>query len=116
MDVIATALTHPYLLAFGAALIIVGLLAMRWASRHDLAGLATDAAIKVAWNKGDLATETDLGNKLKALRDEQSNFNRAKAVAGYGVRHVVSRVVAIGGIIAIVVGLAMIVGAGFWKA
>lgn len=113
MSAINTALTHPYLLGFGAMLILIGLLLCRWASRYDLKGLAAEAAIQVAWNKGNLSTETEIGNRIKALQDEQSNLNRAKSVAGHAARHVLSRFVNWAGLAAIVVGAGMI-GAAFY--
>lgn len=115
MSALLSALSHPYLLGFGAALVVVGLLMCRWAAKHDLAGLATEAAIKVAWNKGDLSTETELGNRFKALQHEESNINRAKSVAGHAARHVLSRIVNWSGLSAIVIGAGMIAAAFYLK-
>lgn len=115
MSALFSALAHPYLLGFGAAFIIAGLLMCRWASRHDIAGLATEAAIQVAWNKGNLSTETELGNRLKALQDEKSNLNRAKSVAGHAARHVLSRFVNWTGIALIVIGAGMLGAALYLK-
>jgi hypothetical protein len=56
------AMTHPYLLGAGGLLMVLGLLLMRWASRHDLKGLAIDAAWEMAKNRR-LNVETDLGNR-----------------------------------------------------
>lgn len=115
MSALQTALSHPVLLGIGAALLVVGFLLCRWAARHDLKGLATDAAIQVAWNKGRLDTETDLGNHLKALKDETSHVKRATAIAGHATRHVLSRFVNWAGLAAMAGGLTLFAVAAFWK-
>lgn len=115
MDALKTALTHPWLLGFGGLSLLIGFLCSRWASRYDLKGLATEAAIQVAWNKGDINTETELSNRFKALQDEGSNMKRAQTVAGYAARHVLSRFVNWFGLGSLAAGLAMIAAALFWK-
>jgi hypothetical protein len=115
MDALKIALTHPWLLSFGGLALTIGFLCWRWASRHDLKGLATEAAIQVAWNKGDINTETEIGNRIKSLQAETSNVKRAQTVAGYAARHVVSRVVNWFGLGSMAAGLAMIAAAFFWK-
>lgn len=115
MSVLQTVLAHPYLVGSGVVLIIAGLLLCRWAGQYDLKGLATEAAIQVAWNKGDLNTETELGNRLKALKEEGSNLKRAQTVAGHATRHVLSRFVNMAGMIAIAAGIAMIAATFYWR-
>ncbi|MFM9941341.1 MAG: hypothetical protein ACKVP7_17805 [Hyphomicrobiaceae bacterium] len=115
MAAVTQALNHPYLLGFGALLLVLGFLLCRWASRYDLKGLAAEAAIKVAWNKGDLNTETEIGNRLKELQDEKSNVKRATTVAGHAARHVLSRFVNLAGLASLLVGAGLIAAAFFWK-
>lgn len=67
------ALSHPYLLGLGVMLLVIGLGLRNWSSRHDLKGIAMDAAWQVAKARGDLKVETDLGNKLKDLASDGSN-------------------------------------------
>ncbi len=106
-------MTHPYLLAAGGVLIICGLLLMRWASRYDLKGLAIDAAWEVAKNRR-LNVETELGNRVKDLRDESSNTGRAKMVAGHAARHVAAQVATVAGLVALAAGALMIALAVWW--
>ncbi len=106
-------MTHPYLLAAGGVLIICGLLLMRWASRYDLKGLAIDAAWEVAKNRR-LNVETELGNRVKDLRDESSNTGRAKMVAGHAARHVAAQVATVAGLVALAAGALLIALAVWW--
>lgn len=109
----AADVTHPYLLAAGGFLILCGLLLMRWASRHDLKGLAIDAAWEMAKNRR-LDVETDLGNRVKEVRDETSNVGRAKMVAGHTARHVAAQVASIAGLIAVAAG-ALLIALAVWR-
>lgn len=106
-------MTYPYLLAAGGLLIVLGLLLMRWASRHDLKGLAIDAAWEVAKNRR-LNVETELGNRVKDLGAEESNVGRAKMVAGHAARHVAAQVATIAGLIALAAGAILIALAVWW--
>lgn len=107
-------MAHPYMLAAGGLLIIAGLLLYRWASRHDLKGLAVDAAWQVAKNRGRLDVDTELGNRLKEVRAEGSNVARAKMVAGHAVRHVVAQVLNVAALIALAAG-AVLIGLAVWR-
>lgn len=115
MLALQTALTHPYLLGAAAALFVVGFLLCRWAARYDLKGLAAEAAIQVAWNKGDLSTETELGNRLKELQNETSHVKRATSVAGHATRHVLSRFVNWAGLACFAAGIGLVALAALWK-
>ncbi len=115
MTALQTALTHPYVLGAAAVLFVIGFLLCRWAARYDLKGLATEAAIQVAWNKGNLSTETELGNRLKELKAESSNVRRATAVAGHATRHVLSRFVNWAGLACIAAAIGLVALAAFWN-
>jgi hypothetical protein len=112
---IQTALGHPYLLGFGALLMLVGWRAWRWAGRHDLKGLAVDAAWQVAKSRGDLRAQTDLGDKWKELASDPSTSGRARKVAGHAARHVVAQFVGLGGLVGMLGGAGMIAAAFFIK-
>lgn len=105
---------HPYLLAAGGVLIILGLLMWRWSGRHDLKGLAMDAVWQIVRNKGNLATRTEIRDRLKALEAEQSNLARARAVAGHATRHLLAQVVGWVGFVVLLAGLAAVTGVLFW--
>ena len=108
-------MTHPYLLGGGGVLIILGIFLFRWASRHDLKGLALDAAWQVAKNRGRVDTETDLGNRLKELQAEESNVQRAKMVAGHAARHVVAQAMTVAALICFAAGAVLIAIAVWWQ-
>lgn len=106
-------MAHPYLAATGLLLILIGVLLWRWSSRHDLKGMALDAAWQVAKNRR-LDVETDLGNRLKDLRSEGSNTRRAKLVAGHAVRHLLAPAVNITALVCLAAGMIMI-GYALWS-
>ena len=109
------ALSHPYLLGSGTALLLLGVMLWRWASRHDLKGLAIEAAWQVAKNRGDPNTETELGNRIKTLQADSSNAGRAKTAAGYAARHVVAQIASLAGIVAMLGGAALTAAAFYLK-
>lgn len=106
---------HPALLGGGILLLLIGVLLWRWASRHDLKGMAVDAAWQVAKKRGDINTETELGNRLKELQADPSNLGRAKKVAGYGVRHVIAQIASLAGIVSMLGGAALSAAAFYLK-
>ena len=101
---------HPYLIGSGAFLLVIGLLLWRWASRHDLKGLAFDAAWHVAWNRGDLskAAETDIAQRLGDVANQSSNLDRAKMAAVVATRHFAAQVANIAALVAMLIGLALL--------
>jgi len=101
-------LSHPYLVVGGVLLFVVGVWLWRWSSRHDLKGMVVDAAWQVAKARGDLSVETDLGERLRDLKQDGSNVSRAKKVAGLGARHLVSQVAGIAAIVAMLSGVALL--------
>lgn len=107
------ALSHPYLLAGGVALLVIGGWLWRWASRHDLKGLAVDAAWQMAKARGDLSTETELGNRLKELKADTSHVGRARTAAGHVGRHLAAQVASIASLIALIIG-ALLIAAAFY--
>ena len=104
-------LSHPYLVVGGVLLLVVGVWLWRWSSRHDLKGMVVDAAWQVAKARGDFSVETDLGERLRDLKQDGSNVSRAKKVAGLGARHLVSQVAGIAAIVAMLSGVALLAGA-----
>jgi hypothetical protein len=110
-----SALSHPYLLGFGALLLVIGYVLRNWAAKHDLMDLAKDAAWQVAKNKGNLAAanESEIGQKFKDLQGDASNTGRAKKAAGYAARHAMAQIAGIGGLISLLIG-ACLIGAAFY--
>jgi hypothetical protein len=108
-------MAHPYLLAGGGILILLGILLFRWASRYDLKGLAVDAAWEVAKNRGKLNVETEIGNRFKELQAEGSNVNRAKMVAGHAARHFVAQAASIAALVCFIAGAGLIGLAWWWR-
>lgn len=109
------ALSHPFLLAGGVLLILIGFRLWRWSSRHDLKGLAVDAAWQVARNKGHIAsvTDSDLAHRVKDLQAEGSNVGKAKKVAGVAARHFAAQIASLAGLVGMLAGAGLI-GAAFY--
>jgi hypothetical protein len=106
---------HPYVLAAGGLLILLGVLLLRWASRHDLKGLAADAAWQVIRNRGRFNVRTELGDRLQDLRAETSNLKRARKVAGHAGRHVVAQALSVAGLVCLAAGAVLIAEAVWWR-
>jgi hypothetical protein len=102
-------LSHPFLAGGGAALIVLGLLVWRWSSRHDLKGLAVDAAWHLA-QKRKLASagDTEIAQRLQDLRDEPTNAGKARKAAGLAARHFIAQIASIAALICMAAGTAMI--------
>lgn len=110
-----SALNHPYLLAGGVLLMLVGFKLWRWAGRHDMKGLALDAAWQVAKARGDLKTHTYLGDKLNEVSGAETGAGKAKAAAGLAARHVAAQIASLAGIAGLLAGIAMIAAAFYLK-
>lgn len=108
-------MNHPGLLAGGAVLAMIGVVLWRWAARHDLKGMAVDAAWQLAKGRGNLtaAADSDLGRKLQDLQADSSNVGRATKVAGYAARHFAAQVANVAGLVSMLGGAALIALA-FW--
>ena len=102
-------LSHPFLSGGGALLLLVGFLCLRWASRHDLKGLAVDAAWHVAWNrKLGAATDTEIAQRLKDVSGQATHVGKARKAAGLAVRHALAQAISLAGLLSIVLGIALI--------
>ena len=108
-------LHHPYLLVAGIVGLVVGWLLFRWSGRHDIKGLAFDAAWTAAKSRGKTAMTPEIQAKLDALRADGSTIGRGKQVAGMAARHFVAQVVGIASYVAILGGLGMAAAAFWWN-
>jgi hypothetical protein len=108
-------IANPTLLLAGLAVFVIGLLLRRWASRHSLTDQLTDAA----WEAVKARDAGVIGREIKGRIDDinraGSHLGRAKAAAGYGVRHVVAQIVSIAGLVAILGGLVLGALGVMWK-
>ncbi len=108
-----TAIHHPLLFAAGVGIFVIGIMLYRWSARHDLKGLAVDAAWKAASSRGKTAITPELQAKLDAFNADASTVGRTKQVAGLTIRHFLAQVVGLVSYAAILGGLAL-AGAGAW--
>ncbi|HRD75274.1 MAG TPA: hypothetical protein PK264_04960 [Hyphomicrobiaceae bacterium] len=80
--------------AVAAGLIVVAYILRRWAQRHDLKSMATDAAWAAARKRG-MPEGTELQKRIQAYSDEPSNAERARMATVDIGKHVVGRWLAI---------------------
>jgi len=105
---------HPVMFFVGLALIVVGFLMWRIASRWDLKGHAVDSALKSAWHRRVVVSD-ELSDRYRDVRDAPTHMSRAGKVAGHAARHFAAQVLSIGSLIAFAIGLALTALAVFWK-
>ncbi len=102
---------YPFLLASGVVLLLVGFLAMRWAGRYDVTGLAADAAWRVARNRGRIDVKAEaadiLNQQFGHIRDDAERIGYARAAAKHGLGFFLAKLVGIAGILMILVGLGL---------
>ncbi len=104
---------HPSLLAAGLVAFAIGVLLFRWAGRHDIKGLAFDAAWQAAKTRGKTAMTPEVRQKLDAFQADSSKLGKSKQVAGLAFRHFAAQLVSIVSYVAMIVGLGL-GAAGLW--
>jgi hypothetical protein len=110
-------IAHPYALAVGAVLFLIGIWAWRWSSRHaiDLKGAALGAAWQGARSRKIPDVPDDLKSKFDEIANETSNVKRAQKAGGTVARHFVAQVMGIVGLIGLLGGIALMAAGVFWK-
>jgi hypothetical protein len=106
---------HPYLLASGLIALAIGLLLIRWSGRHDIKGLAIDAAWTAAKSRGKTAMTPEIQARLDALKADASMVGRTRQVAGMAVRHFLSQIAGIASLVAIAAGVGLLAAGIWWK-
>jgi hypothetical protein len=99
-----------WLMLAGAVLVLLGILARRWASRYDLKGAALDSAWTLLRGRRTAERPTTIEAKLSEIQSQPTWTGKASKAAG--AAHMLAQVgqaVALG---LILVGLAL-AGAGF---
>lgn len=109
---------HPFLLASGIAILIAGILLMRWASRYDVTGLAADAAWRVAKNRGRIDVKKEgadmLNEQFGHIRDDAERMGLTRAAAKHGIGFLLAKFVGIAGIVMMLIGLGLGTAAFLW--
>ena len=106
--------THPVLFFFGLALVVVGFLMWRIASRWDLKGHAVDSALRSLWRRRVVVND-ELSERYRDVRDAPSHMHRAGRVAGHAARHFAAQALSIGALISFALGIGLAVLAVVWK-
>ena len=101
-----------WLMLAGAVLVLLGILARRWASRYDLKDAALDSVWTLLRERRTAESPTAIEAKLRDIQSQPIWTGKASRAAGTGAAHMLAQggqVVALG---LILVGLAL-AGAGF---
>ena len=108
----------PYLLAASAVLLVLGFLLIRWASRFDAAGIATDAAWRMAWKRSVSGARDELGKvfdeQTQEMRADAARIGYGRTAIKHGSRFFIARFVNIAGIVTILIGVIMGATAFLW--
>jgi xanthosine utilization system XapX-like protein len=106
-------IANPSLLIAGLIALVIGIWLYRWSARHDMKGLAVDAAWKAATSLGKTAVTPEIKAKLDAFNADQSTIGRTKQVAGLTIRHFIAQAVGLVSYAVILGGLGL-AAAGIW--
>lgn len=106
--------THPVMFFIGLALIAIGFLMWRVASRWDLKGHVIDSTLKSAWNRRVVVSD-ELTDRYRDVRNAPGHVSRAGRVAGHAARHFAAQALSIAALVAFAVGLGLMVFAVMWK-
>lgn len=111
------AIPHPYLLAAGIVLFLIGIWCWRWSSRHaiDLKGAAIGAAWQSATSRQIPDVPDDIKGKFTEIANQPSHVGKAKRAGGIAVRHFIAQVVWIASLIGLAGGLALAAAGILWK-
>lgn len=106
------AVPDPTWLIAGGVVMVIGLLLVRWASRYDAAGIAMDAAWRVARSGSSAGARDELGRvvdeQLAEMRADAARMGHARTAVKHGSRFFIARFVNIAGIILLIVGAAIL--------
>ena len=111
------AIPHPYLLAAGVVLLLIGIWCWRWSSRHaiDLKGAAIGAAFQGAIKRQIPDIPEDIKSKIDQVTAEQSNLKRAQKAGTLAARHFVAQAVWIASLVCLAGGAALVAAGFYWK-
>jgi hypothetical protein len=101
-----------WLMLAGAVLVLLGILARRWASRYDLKDAALDSAWTLLRGRRTAERPTTIEAKLSEIRSQPTWTGKASKAAGTGAAHMLAQVGQVVALGLILVGLAL-AGAGF---
>lgn len=105
--------SNHWMMIAGAVLFVIGWLMRGWASKYDLKDAAIDSAWTTIRGRRSAENPTALEAKLQDIGAQKSVTGKATRAATTVAGHFVAQVVGLVGLIALVVGLAL-VAAGIW--
>lgn len=109
---------NPIWLAAGGISILIGLLLVRWASRYDAAGIAVDAAWRMAKTGSATGARDELGRvvdeQLADLRADAARIGHARTALKHGSRFFIARFVTVAGLALMAIGAVLVAIALFW--
>ncbi len=108
---------NPMWLAAGGLFVLIGFLLLRWAGRYDAAGIALDAAWRMARTGSTTGARDELGRvideQLTDIRADSQRIGHARTAIKHGWRFFIARFVNIAGLILMAAG-AVLIAIAFW--
>jgi hypothetical protein len=102
----------------GGGCLLAGFLLMRWAGRYDAAGIAVDAAWRMAKTRSATGARDELGRvvdeQLADIRADAARLGHTRTAFKHGSRFFIARFVSIAGIVLIAIGVVLLAVAAFW--
>jgi hypothetical protein len=97
-----------WLMLAGAALVLVGILARRWAARYDLKDAALDSVWTLLRGRRTADNPTAIEAKLRDIRAQPTLKDKATRAAGTGAAHMIAQIGQLTAAGLILVGLALV--------
>jgi len=105
--------SNEWMMIWGAALILFGIVIMWRTSRYDLAGAAAESAWQVATGGRTSENPTAIEQKIKDIASEASVAGKAKRAAGTVIGHFYAKVMGVVSMLMMLAG-GIVLAAGIW--
>lgn len=111
-----TQVLHPYLLAGGVVLALVGVWLWRFSSRHDIdiKGAAITSGATAAWRRELPQVPDDLRRKYDRIAAETSHVGKARAAGTTLVKAGLAKVAFLASLVMFAAAIAATAAAFFW--
>lgn len=102
----------------GGGCLVAGFALMRWAGRYDAAGIAMDAAWRIAKTRSATGARDELGRvvdeQLANILTDAARMGHTRSALKHGSRFFIARFVGIAGLVMIAIGLVLLAAGAFW--
>lgn len=106
---------NAWLMAAGAALVLVGILIRRWSGRHNLQDAAIESAWSLALGRRSAENPTAIEAKLRDIQSQPTWTRKATRTAGTAIAHLLAQAAGIVALVLILAGLVLAAVGFFWR-